>query len=134
VVNNSMLYQEGWGVASIKHSLVYSGGYSRSCVRTFAPAARFGFEGFSPYTRPAVVAVAEAIPFRALTEGSHERLYALKGDIVRAGVEAVTGFEMPIFDKRRFQEGAVGEATFADLFGGGEPGYREHFHRLHVSG
>ena len=25
VVNNSMLYQEGWGVGKIKHSLTYSG-------------------------------------------------------------------------------------------------------------
>ncbi|MEP6989619.1 MAG: asparagine synthase-related protein, partial [bacterium] len=32
VVNNLMLYQEGWGVESIKHSLTYSGGYSRGCV------------------------------------------------------------------------------------------------------
>ena len=39
VVNNSMLYQEGWGVESIKHSLTYSGGYSRGCVRTYAPAS-----------------------------------------------------------------------------------------------
>src|SRR6185369_4943871 len=33
VVNNRMLYQEGWGVESIKHSLTYSGGLSRGCVR-----------------------------------------------------------------------------------------------------
>ena len=36
VVNNRMLYQEGWGVDSIKHSLTYSGGYSRACVRSYA--------------------------------------------------------------------------------------------------
>ena len=82
VVNNRMLYQEGWGVESIKHSLTYSGGYSRGCVRSFACAREFGFNSFSPYTRPSVIAVAEAIPFAALTEGSTERLYALKGDIV----------------------------------------------------
>jgi len=29
VVNNRMLYQEGWGVEAIKHSLTYSGGLSR---------------------------------------------------------------------------------------------------------
>ena len=61
-----MLYQEGWGVGRIKHSLTYSGGLSRSYVRTYAPARRYGFEGFSPYTRPAVVEVAEGIPFAAL--------------------------------------------------------------------
>src|SRR5581483_3148553 len=54
VVNNLMLYQEGWGVGRIKHSLTYTGGLSRSYVRTYAPARRFGFEGLSPYTRPKV--------------------------------------------------------------------------------
>ena len=55
VVDNLMLYQEGWGVGRIKHSLTYSGGLSRSYVRTYAPARRYGFEGFSPYTRPNVI-------------------------------------------------------------------------------
>jgi asparagine synthase (glutamine-hydrolysing) len=32
-------------------------------VRTYATAHHFDFEGFSPYTRPEVIAVAEAIPF-----------------------------------------------------------------------
>ena len=48
VVDNLMLYQEGWGVGRIKHSLTYSGGLSRSYVRTYAPARRYGFDGFSP--------------------------------------------------------------------------------------
>ena len=60
VVDNLMLYQEGWGVGRIKHSLTYSGGLSRSYVRTYAPAAQYGFAGFSPYTRPNVIEVAEA--------------------------------------------------------------------------
>ena len=38
VINNPMLYQEGWGVGKIKHSLTYSGGLSRSYRRTYAPA------------------------------------------------------------------------------------------------
>src|SRR5439155_4155123 len=46
VVHNQMLYQEGWGVGRIKHSLTYSGGLSRSYCRTYAPARHFGFEGF----------------------------------------------------------------------------------------
>src|SRR5258706_361127 len=91
VVNNRMLYQEGWGVESIKHSLTYSGGLSRGCVRGYACARAYGFSGFSPHTRPAVIAVAEAIPFAQLTEGSTERLYALKGEIVRRGIGAVLG-------------------------------------------
>lgn len=134
VVNNLMLYQEGWGVDSIKHSLVYSGGYSRGCVRSFAPRRRFGFEGFSPFTRPSVVRVAEAIPFAALTDGSTDRLYALKGAIVRHGVRAVTGMEMPVFPKRRFQEGALDGALFPTLLGGSEARYRDHFlHRYATS-
>jgi len=107
VVNNLMLYQEGWGVGRIKHSLTYSGGLSRSYARTYAPARKFGFEGFSPYTRPDVVAVAEAIPFEELTGMDVGRLYALKGEIARRGIEAVTGMKMPVFPKRRFQHGAV---------------------------
>src|SRR5262245_14816663 len=107
VVSNLMLYQEGWGVGRIKHSLTYSGGLSRSYTRTYAPAKHFGFEGFSPFTRPAVIEVAEGIPFTELTGMDVNRLYALKGDIVARGVKAVTGLAMPVFAKRRFQHGAV---------------------------
>jgi asparagine synthase (glutamine-hydrolysing) len=91
----------------VKHSLTYSGGQSRGCTRTYAPLARFGFDGFSPFTRPAVVAVAEAIPFVELTDWSPARLYALKGEIVARGVSAVAGVRMPVFPKRRFQDGAL---------------------------
>jgi asparagine synthase (glutamine-hydrolysing) len=107
VINNQMLYQEGWGVGKIKHSLTYSGGLSRSYTRTYAPAHHYGFSGFSPYTRPSVIAVAEAAPFIDLTSYSVERLYELKGEIVSRGVAAITGFEMPVFPKRRFQHGAL---------------------------
>ncbi|MCB1033936.1 MAG: asparagine synthetase B family protein, partial [Acidobacteria bacterium] len=114
VVNNSMLYQEGWGVGAIKHSLTYSGGLSRGCVRGFAPLSGEGFAGFSPFTRPAVVAEAEAMPFAELTDGSHEKLYALKGEVLRRGVAKVLGFELPVFPKRRFQHGAVPAEVFRD--------------------
>ncbi len=133
VVNNRMLYQEGWGVEAIKHSLTYSGGQSRGTVRTYAPASRFGFAGFSPFTCPEVVAVAEAIPFDELTRGSHERLYALKGEVVRRGVEKVLGFEMPVFPKRRFQQGAAPESTFRERFALPPEVYRQHFLSLHRS-
>jgi len=63
VLNNLMLYHEGWGVESIKHSLTYSGGLSRGCTRSYAPAASLGFAAFSPLTLPNVVEVAEGIPF-----------------------------------------------------------------------
>src|SRR5260221_2898980 len=107
VVHNQMLYQEGWGVGRIKHSLTYSGGLSRSYARTYAPARHYRFEGFSPFTRPNVIEVAEGIPFIALTDYHQDRLYALKGEIVSRGVEAITGLKMPVFPKRRFQHGAV---------------------------
>jgi len=133
VVNNRMLYQEGWGVESIKHSLTYSGGYSRGCVRSYACAREFGFEGFSPYTRPSVIAVAEAIPFAELTQGSHERLYALKGQIVSRGIRSVLGLEMPVFPKRRFQHGSVSATQAARLFPQFEARYRSHFETLHAA-
>jgi asparagine synthase (glutamine-hydrolysing) len=127
VVNNLMLYQEGWGVGRIKHSLTYSGGLSRSYVRTYAPARHFGFEGFSPFTRPDVVAVAEGIPFTSLTEMSVEKLYALKGEIVARGVKAVTGLDMPVFAKRRFQHGAVSVERLRRRLPGHEVELRKKF-------
>ncbi len=131
VVNNRMLYQEGWGVDAIKHSLTYSGGLSRGYARTYAPAAMLGFEGFSPYTLPNVIEVAEGIPFADLTQGSHEKLYALKGEVVRRGVKAVTGLDMPVFPKRRFQHGAPGKGLFAELFPTQPSTYRRAFHALY---
>jgi len=133
VVNNRMLYQEGWGVDSIKHSLTYSGGYSRGCVRGYACARALAFEDFSPYLRPAVIAVAESIPFADLTQGSHERLYALKGEIVSRGVRSVLGLEMPVFLKRRFQHGSVSASEVARLFPEDETRYRRHFESLHAA-
>jgi asparagine synthase (glutamine-hydrolysing) len=130
VLNNRMLYQEGWGVEAIKHSLTYSGGLSRGYVRTYAPASVCGFEGFSPYTLPNVIAVAEGIPFIDLTGWSHERLYELKGEIVAAGVKAVTGMDMPIFPKRRFQHGAATRRASAELFPPEESVYRQAFHEF----
>ena len=35
ILRNPLLYQEGWGVDAIKHSLAYSGGLSRGYVRTY---------------------------------------------------------------------------------------------------
>jgi asparagine synthase (glutamine-hydrolysing) len=126
VVSNQMLYQEGWGVDAIKHSLTYSGGQSRGCVRTFAPARELGFVGFSPFTRPAVIAVAESIPFDRLAQGSNERLYSLKGEVVRRGFRRLLGVEMPIFEKRRFQHGAT-PAALDGLFAVPAERYRQHF-------
>jgi asparagine synthase (glutamine-hydrolysing) len=127
VVNNRMLYQEGWGLGTIKHSLTYSGGFSRSCTRSYAPAHHLKFEGFSPFTRPAVIEQAEGIPFIALTDYNVEKLYRLKGEVVSLGVKALTGLEMPVFPKRRFQHGAVSVDRLAQRVSRQEPEYRQHF-------
>lgn len=132
VVNNPLLYQEGWGVGRMKHSLTYSGGQSRSYSRTYAPLRLHGFDGFSPFTRPAVIEVAEAIPFAAMAGGDTARLYAIKGDVVSRGVEAVTGFAMPAFPKRRFQHGALGPGQAARRLSLGEAAYRSHFLSLYA--
>ena len=131
VVHNRMLYQEGWGVGKIKHSLTYSGGLSRSYTRTYAPAHHFGFLGFSPYTRPRVVAVAEAIPFVELTKYSVDRLYELKGEVVSRGVAALTGMKMPVFPKRRFQHGALPEDALRKRLPFQEAAYRKQFLSLY---
>ncbi|MBE2215468.1 MAG: asparagine synthetase B family protein [Opitutaceae bacterium] len=131
VVNNLMLYHEGWGVGRIKHSLTYSGGLSRSYARTYAPARHLGFEGFSPFTRPAVVAVAEGIPFTALSGMSVEKLYSLKGEVVRRGVQAHFGLEMPVFEKRRFQHGAIPVDGLRQRLGTLETDYRRQYHALY---
>jgi asparagine synthase (glutamine-hydrolysing) len=109
ILRNPLLYQEGWGIDAIKHSQTYSGGLSRSYVRTYAPAARHGFNAFSPYTLRSVIAEAVALPFEAVLGGSVERLYTLKADVVREGVKAITGIDMPAHPKRRFQDGVGGD-------------------------
>jgi asparagine synthase (glutamine-hydrolysing) len=133
VVDNLMLYQEGWGVGRIKHSLTYSGGLSRSYVRTYAPARHYGFEGFSPYTRPNVMEVAEGIPFAALTKYDVPALYSLKGEIVRRGVKAVTGIDMPVFPKRRFQHGAMRVDEMRARLGDSEAVYRKMFNEMYAA-
>ena len=132
VLTNPLLYQEGWGVGTVKHSLTYSGGQSRSSTRTYAPLARYGFEGFSPFTRPAIVEVAEGIPFVALTDWKPERLYSLKGEIVSRGVEVLTGIRMPVFPKRRFQDGAADREVAPALRAPRESAYRAEFFSLYA--
>ena len=127
VLNNLMLYHEGWGVDSIKHSLTYSGGLSRGYMRTFATGDLMGFEGFSPYTLPNVIEISEGIPYIDMTNWDHQKLYDLKGQIVSAGVKAITGMEMPVFQKRRFQHGAASDLDFSKHFPGKEIAYRKEF-------
>jgi asparagine synthase (glutamine-hydrolysing) len=76
--------------------------------------------------------VAEGVPYIELTGYSHEKLYALKGDIVAAGVKAVTGLEMPAFPKRRFQHGAVPVDAMRRRLARSERDYRQAFERLYA--
>ena len=131
VIDNPMLYQEGWGVGKIKHSLTYTGGLSRSYTRTYAPGRHFGFHGFSPFLQPSVIAVAEAIPFIELTNYNVPRLYELKGEIVSRGIRAVTGLRMPVFPKRRFQHGALPATVLRERLPFREAEYRRHFLSLY---
>jgi len=131
VVNNLMLYQEGWGVGRIKHSLTYSGGLSRSYARTYAPARSCGFDGFSPFTRPAVIAVAEGIPFATLSGMANDRLYTLKGEIARRGIRAHFGVDLPVFEKRRFQHGAIPVERLRRRLSPLEADYRRQFLALY---
>jgi asparagine synthase (glutamine-hydrolysing) len=127
VLNNLMLYHEGWGVGKMKHSLTYSGGLSRGYMRTYATTDSLGFRGFSPYTLENVIEIAEGIPFIELTGWDHEKLYALKGQVVAAGVKAITGMDMPVFEKRRFQHGAASGEAFREHFPEKEQTYRKEF-------
>lgn len=131
VLNNLMLYHEGWGVDSVKHSLTYSGGLSRSYARTCAPTSFMGFKSFSPFTLPDVIEVSEGIPFIELTQWSHDRLYALKGEIVSQGIEAVTGKNMPVYPKRRFQHGAIKIDRFRQHFPESETPYRHAYQAMY---
>lgn len=132
VVTNLMLYHEGWGVGKMKHSLTYTGGLSRSYTRTYAPARLTGFNVFSPFTRPAVIEAAEGIPFETLTGMSVERLYALKGEIISRGVKAITGIDMPVFNKRRFQYGAINPQRLRQRLPSAESVYRRLFMELYA--
>ncbi len=127
VLNNLMLYHEGWGVDSIKHSLTYTGGLSRGYMRTYATGDNLGFETFSPYTLPNVIEISEGIPFIELTGWDHKKLYDLKGQLVSEGIKAVTGITMPVFPKRRFQHGAASDNAFRKHFPDRETTYRKEF-------
>lgn len=131
VLNNVMLYQEGWGVDAVKHSLTYSGGQSRGAVRSWAPLRKLEFTGYSPYALPSVIEVAEGIPFIELTGWAHDKLYELKGEVVSRGVKAVTGLDMPVFAKRRFQHGATQSSSVNRLFPENPAEYRRAFAELY---
>ena len=55
----------------------------------------------------------------------------MKGEIVRRGVKAVTGLDMPVFPKRRFQHGAASVDAMRERLGRSERDYRHAFERLY---
>jgi asparagine synthase (glutamine-hydrolysing) len=62
-----------------------------------------------------------------MTNWDHQKLYALKGEIVSLGIKAITGMDMPVFEKRRFQHGAASHNDFSRLFPEREIAYRKEF-------
>jgi asparagine synthase (glutamine-hydrolysing) len=55
------------------------------------------------------------------------KLYSLKGEIVSRGIRALTGFDMPVFPKRRFQHGAIGVERLRNHLPAQELQYRKQF-------
>ena len=93
-----------------------------------------GFSGFSTLAVPDDIEIAEDVPFVTLTDWDHEKLYGLKASIVSAGVQQVTGIEMPTYPKQRFQRGAADAATFDSVFPTEEQEYRDAFKDAFCSG
>jgi len=58
---------------------------------------------------------------------SVDRLYSLKGEIVSRGIKALTGLDMPVFPKRRFQHGAVAVDRLRNRLPAQELHYRKQF-------
>ena len=74
-----------------------------------------------------MIEIAEAIPFIELTDWDHSKLYELKGEVIRRGIQSVCNVDMPIFEKRRFQHGAIDKHRFSELFPTNESEYRFEF-------
>jgi asparagine synthase (glutamine-hydrolysing) len=75
--------------------------------------------------------VAEAVPFIELTNYDVPKLYELKGEIVSRGIRAVTGLQMPVFPKRRFQHGALPVTALRERLPFREAEYRKQFLALY---
>ncbi len=118
--------------ASMPSSIRSSTAAARVAVTSAPPRRqrRLASADSAPYAVPDVIEAAEAIPFVELTDWDHEKLYDLKGKVVAAGVRQITGVEMPVFPKQRFQRGAADAETFARLFPQSEREYRQVFTRL----
>jgi asparagine synthase (glutamine-hydrolysing) len=96
-------------------------------MRSLYTSESLGFETLSPYTLPNVIEISEGIPYIDITSWDHTKLYELKGRIVSGGVKLLTGIDMPVFEKRRFQHGAASTKSFRKHFPLKEIDYRKEF-------
>ena len=87
----------------------------------------------SPFAWVPTAYLAEGIPFETITAMSVQKLYSLKGEIVARGIKALTGLDMPVFTKRRFQHGAVPVERMRHRFSGRESDYRRQFLSIYAS-
>ena len=74
-----------------------------------------------------MIEIAEGIPYIDITNWDHKKLYDLKGQLVSQGIKAITGIDMPVFTKRRFQHGAASQHDFQRHFPVKETAYRKEF-------
>jgi hypothetical protein len=66
-----------------------------------------------------------------LTQYDVPTLYAVKGEVVRRGIKALTGLDVPIFPKRRFQHGALDRDRLREHLPEHEAIYRRQFMALY---
>jgi len=77
-------------------------------------------------------ALAAGVSPTALTGYDVPSLYALKGEVVRRGMKAITGLDMPVFPKRRFQHGAASADAMRQRLGFSERDCRQRFERMYA--
>ena len=132
VLHNPMLYQEGWGVGRMKHSLTYSRRPEPLLQPHLRSRSAAGFEGFSPFTRPCVVEVAEAIPFIELTDHDHDAALRAQGrDRVARRRRAHRTRDAGLSQAPLPARGAAGRRA-SSPFRAGETEYRSQFLSLYA--
>ncbi|MBI1176616.1 hypothetical protein GC207_04170 [bacterium] len=64
------------------------------------------------------------------TNYDHTKRYDLKGAVVASGIKHLTGFDMPVYPKRRFQHGAVKPDQLKSFLRTSEPVMRRRLQEL----
>ena len=72
------------------------------------------------------------ILFIELRTSAVPTLCSLEGEVVRRGVKALFGVDMPVFEKRRFQHGAVSKESLRNRLPAQEAVYRRRFLSLYA--